>query len=76
LLEGGRQVWASFAKAGLLDRLHLVQAPCLMGLPRSMHWTQALNIAAALRLEEARVTLLDDNCLLTAEVQKEGNIGE
>lgn len=76
LLEGGRQVWASFAKAGLLDRLHLVQAPSILGLPRSMHWTQALNIAAPLRLAEARVTLLDDNCLLTAEVQNEGKIGE
>jgi diaminohydroxyphosphoribosylaminopyrimidine deaminase/5-amino-6-(5-phosphoribosylamino)uracil reductase len=76
LLEGGREVWGSFARAGLVDELFLFQAPQIIGLPQGLHWSQAFITPQALRLEKVQLTVLDDNLLLAAQIEREGNLGE
>jgi diaminohydroxyphosphoribosylaminopyrimidine deaminase/5-amino-6-(5-phosphoribosylamino)uracil reductase len=70
LLEGGRQVWGSFANQGLLDKVFLFQAPSIIGSASGMHWSGAFHVPESMILDEPKLTTLDDNWLITAYVQR------
>ena len=74
LLEGGRFVWGSFAAAGVLDKLYLLQIPQLMGLREGMAWNEALHLSRPVVLHKVEMTLLDDNWLLAASLEQEREI--
>lgn len=53
LLEGGGRLWASFFTAGLVDKVHLFQSPCLH--PQARHWGAELSGEHAVVLRDMRM---------------------
>ena len=59
LVEGGGKLWASFFSAGLVDKLHLLQSPCIH--PQARRWMTALDNAPAQTLRQVRMLPLADD---------------
>lgn len=67
LVEGGGKLWASLFAAGLVDKVHLLQAPRLH--PAARQWGTELHDSTALALQDARMVMLDSDWAI------EGRIG-
>ena len=67
LVEGGGQVAGAFLRAGLVNRLHLFQAPVLLG-GQGMSWTQGLSVTSMKdrpTLKNVRTATVGDDFHLT-----------
>lgn len=61
LIEGGAQTYAWFLETGWVNRLHLFQAPKLLGGVNGLHWSQGLqrpSLSDALPLAQTKVQQL------------------
>ena len=74
LVEGGGVILGAFFDAGLVDKVHAVIAPLIIGAadaPASVAGEGAYRMADALRLGEVTVERLGDDLLVTAYPQPE-----
>ncbi len=74
LIEGGGVILGAFFDAGLIDKLHAVIAPLIVGAadaPAAVAGEGAYRMADALRLSRMTVEYLGDDLLVTAYPQRE-----
>ncbi len=74
LVEGGGVILGAFFDAGLVDKVHAVIAPLIVGAadaPAAIAGEGAYRMADALRLREVTVERLGDDLLVTAYPQRE-----
>lgn len=74
LLEGGAGVYTGFLRAGLVDKVHVFQAPIILGAD-GISWVSELGISQidqAFRLHDVEYQMFDDNSLTTGYFAKEG----
>jgi len=80
LVEGGGVILGAFFDAGLVDKLHAVIAPMIVGAadaPTAVAGAGADRMAQALRLQETTVERLGEDILVTGYVTyEEGNVGD
>jgi diaminohydroxyphosphoribosylaminopyrimidine deaminase/5-amino-6-(5-phosphoribosylamino)uracil reductase len=78
LVEGGGVVLGSFFDAGLVDKVHAVIAPMIIGAadaPAAVAGVGADRMAEAMRLREVMVERLGEDILVTGYVGEGGNVG-
>jgi diaminohydroxyphosphoribosylaminopyrimidine deaminase/5-amino-6-(5-phosphoribosylamino)uracil reductase len=69
LVEGGGVILGGFFDAGLVDKIHAVVAPLIVGAadaPAAVSGTGAYRMADALRLDNVKVERLGEDILVTA----------
>jgi diaminohydroxyphosphoribosylaminopyrimidine deaminase/5-amino-6-(5-phosphoribosylamino)uracil reductase len=74
LVEGGGVILGGFFDAGLVDKLHAVIAPMIVGAadaPAAVSGTGAYRMADALRLDNVKVERLGEDILVTAYANKD-----
>ena len=80
LVEGGGVILGAFFDAGLVDKLHAVIAPLIVGAadaPAAVAGAGADRMAQALRLQETTVERLGEDILVTGyATYEEGNVGD
>jgi diaminohydroxyphosphoribosylaminopyrimidine deaminase / 5-amino-6-(5-phosphoribosylamino)uracil reductase len=75
MLEGGGEVHASFLAAGVVDRVALFLAPCLLGgrLAPSLVGGEGFDLKSAVRLGPLEVSRQGDDLLVEADVLRASN---
>ncbi|MES3036405.1 MAG: bifunctional diaminohydroxyphosphoribosylaminopyrimidine deaminase/5-amino-6-(5-phosphoribosylamino)uracil reductase RibD [Bdellovibrionota bacterium] len=74
LIEGGARTASSVLKAGMVDRLHLFQAPTLLGQKGSKLWNQDLELTSMknkLDLYPIKITQLGSDLYITGRLKRD-----
>jgi diaminohydroxyphosphoribosylaminopyrimidine deaminase/5-amino-6-(5-phosphoribosylamino)uracil reductase len=69
LLEGGAGVWGSFLNEGLVQKLHLFQAPTLWGPQNGIHWLAQFKANKPLKLYRTSTYSLGSDLLIEGYIK-------